>query len=108
MRHNSRWILTGLFLLTLTGCGSLFLVEGTSAVISGKTVSDHAVSILSGKDCSGTRTQRGQTYCVEDELVINQSSLYCYRTLGGVTCYDQPDQRRSADQRVGKIVATPQ
>lgn len=76
-------------------------VEAVSLMGSDKTLVDHAVSYGSGKDCSTLRRERGQTYCLEDQAVI-RPNLYCYRDLGGVTCYDRPDASNTGKQRVDR------
>lgn len=81
--------------------GTFTAIEGISLINSDKTVLDHAISVGSGKDCSTLRKQKGLTYCVEDTPVAQQQ-LYCYRDLGGVTCYDKPAPNRSSQQRVDR------
>lgn len=85
----------------LSGCGGLFVAEGASTVVSGKTVSDHVISLASGKDCSIVRTEKGLTYCVEDEAVVNQDRYFCYRTLADVTCYTSAHPSHTQDTRLG-------
>jgi hypothetical protein len=85
--------------LPLAACDSLALYEGGSAVVTGKSLSDQAISLASGKNCSTTRISQGLTYCVEDEAVPVQN-LYCYRTLGEITCYDRPEYG-DRQQKVG-------
>ena len=75
--------------------------EAVSLMGSEKTLVDHAVSIGSGKDCSTVRKERGLTYCVEDMPQIRQN-IFCYRDLGGVTCYDRPDPHASGKQQVDR------
>ena len=81
----------------LAGCaGSGFVpgaaqLEGVSTVVTQKPLTDHVVSFFSGKNCSTIRREKGQTYCEEDELQPGAPKVYCYRALGGVTCYDRPD-----------------
>ena len=84
--------------LPLAACDSLFMVEGGTAVVTGKRLSDQAISLASGKNCSVNRISQGLTYCVEDEAVPAQN-LYCYRTLGEVSCYNRPDDRQ---QKLGE------
>lgn len=87
--------------LSVTGCGTIVALEGASIVASDKAASDHLISWLSGKDCSVVRADRGLTYCAEDEVTI-VPQVYCYKTLGSVSCYDRPDPRRSPDQLMGQ------
>ena len=77
----------------LGGCSAIpgyAQVEGLFVVGTDKTMEDHVVSLVSGKNCSLIRTEKDQTYCEEDEPVIKQN-IFCYRTLATVTCYDRPD-----------------
>ena len=84
-------------LLLLAGCaGSGFVpgaaqIEGVSVIATQRPFTDHVVSFFSGKNCSTIRREKGQTYCEEDELQSGAPKVYCYRALGGVTCYDRPD-----------------
>ncbi len=87
-------------ILPLTACDSLFLVEGGTAFVTGKRLSDQAISLASGKDCAVNRITQGLTYCVEDEARPAQN-IYCYRTLADVVCYDRP-QYGERQQKVGE------
>ncbi len=78
----------------LAGCGAipgLAQIEGATVVATEKPLSDHLMSFLSGKNCSVIRREKGQTYCEEDELRSAAPKVYCYRSIGGVNCYDRPD-----------------
>ncbi len=94
----TRFVLWSLLLFSLSGCYGIFAAEGISSAVSGKTVSDHVVSYMSGKECLSTRTADGLTYCVEDEVQHVEPTLYCYKTLANVSCYTTPDPSRSPDQ----------
>lgn len=87
--------------LAVAGCdaGTFMAASGASLMGSDKTIVDHAISVGSGKDCSILRTERGLTYCKEDMPKVRQN-LYCYRDLGGVTCYDKPNPNNDFQQRV--------
>jgi len=71
------------------GCAEFLGVEGVSVMATEKTLGDHIVSYSSGKDCSTLRKDRGLTYCKEDEK-IPPMNVFCYNTLGEVTCYREP------------------
>ncbi len=89
--------------LLVVGCDTVptyTMVDGAVVVATDKTISDHVISLASGKDCSLVRVERGMTYCEEDE-VIPRPEVYCYRELGAVTCYDKPDLRRGDRGRLG-------
>lgn len=75
-------------------------VEGTTAIITGKPLSDYVVSFASGKNCSTVRTNSGRTYCEEDEVNATPK-VWCYRTIGRVSCYDRPDPHDGKQRKVG-------
>ncbi len=67
--------------LLLAGCG-------TAAV----AIVDEKVSKWTASDCSANRFFTGGPYCREAPVEPGpQPALYCYRTLGTVDCYSQPD-----------------
>ncbi len=90
--------------LAVGGCVGNFptfaAAQGASAISTGKTVTDMVLSYASGKNCSTKRQEMGLTYCEEDEKNPTPN-VYCYRTLGRVTCYAQPDPHRDGRSRVG-------
>lgn len=95
-------VISGVLFL-LGACGAvpqLAGIEAVGTVTTGKPFSDHLWSLYTGKDCSSIRVYNGQTYCQEDEIVP-QPVLFCYRTLGTVTCYDRPDPHKGRYQKVG-------
>lgn len=84
-------------LLLLTGCGltpeawvTLFggVGIGTVAVL-GKTPIDVAFSTVTGRDCSGVRLEKGQSYCRREEPPP-QPPPFCTRSLGVVNCWQDP------------------
>lgn len=86
--------------ISLSGC---FAALGAGTVVaSKKTPIDHVVSLFTGKDCSIVRKNRGDTYCVEDEVAA-PVSVYCYPTLGEATCYASPDPYPGGQRRLGSI-----
>jgi hypothetical protein len=48
-------------LMLLDACAGYGVAEGVSIISTEKSLSDHAVSIYSGKDCSTIRLERGDT-----------------------------------------------
>lgn len=78
---------------------ALLAVEGTSVILTDKTIGDHIISHYSGKNCSSVRLEQGRTYCVEDEA-NPVADVYCYRTLGSITCYKHPDPSQDLSARV--------
>lgn len=84
------------------GCGAAI---GAGAIAAtGKNPVDHLYSLASGKDCSLVRKQRGLTYCVEDEVVI-ETAVHCYPTLGEATCYRTADPYPGAQRETGGSLA---
>jgi hypothetical protein len=81
-------------LLWVSACGmdpSVVMTGGSiiSLIHTDKTLTDH------------------EPYCQDppamtpaEQLAITSASLYCYRTLGGVSCYDRPDYTASNQTRV--------
>jgi len=98
-------------MLVLAGCapplGSAALpglaqFDVATVIASDKTMFDHLVSASSGKNCSSVRIEKGLHYCEEDEPQAVKRNLYCYPSLGRVTCYDRPDPYRNNHQRLGE------
>ena len=94
--------------IALGGCGPMAMsgvpllgqADALTVVGTDKTIVDHFVSISSGKNCSTVRREQGLHYCEEDELEA-KPRIFCYNTLGRVTCYDRPDPHANGAQRVG-------
>jgi len=78
------------------------IVNTGVTMASDKTIGDHLVSFQSGKDCSTVRVEQGRTYCKEDEP-NPIPDVHCYRTIGDVTCYSEPDPQRHLDDRIGNL-----
>jgi len=82
--------------LALGGCALAApygALEAGSLMATDKGLSDHAVSLVSGKNCSVLNKQQGRAYCDEDQQGPSYKDMYCYKSLGKVTCYDRPDAR---------------
>lgn len=84
---------------------SIAVIEGGSIVATEKAVEDHIFSAYSGKDCSAVRVEKGETYCKEDEPNPT-AGIHCYRTLGDITCYSQPDPSYQEHRKVGSPQTT--
>lgn len=77
------------------------IVDTVSLINTDKTVIDHVAGVMSGQDCSTLRSMDGGHYCQPHyENVPVVPPLYCYRTLGEVTCYDRPSNN-AGDKLVG-------
>ena len=74
-----------------------------SVVYTDKTLVDHAASWTTGEDCSSIALSDNQDYCRSEEVPVEPAALaqtYCYRSLGSIVCYDQPDPLASEQMRV--------
>ncbi|MGB0681803.1 MAG: hypothetical protein ACPGOV_03815 [Magnetovibrionaceae bacterium] len=85
-----RLLVISMALVALAAC--VPLASGTTIVATDKTIVDHVVSLASRKDCSIVRVEKDLTYCKEDEIDPNPK-MFCYQTLGTVTCYSEEDSR---------------
>jgi len=76
-----------------------------------KTVGDHVATWAFDEDCSTLALSNGEAYCrpfvteeeraaAEAEAAARLAGTYCYRTLGAVTCYREPDEMASGMARV--------
>jgi hypothetical protein len=91
----------------LPAAGIAATVEGVSLNASGKTVSDHLVSAITGDDCSVLRYTKNGKYCLSDaEIAAEQARLHrpyegtCYKVRGNVACYDQADAEHTSETTV--------
>jgi hypothetical protein len=87
-------------LLALAACNEISIFGTASVVSTDKTLTDHAVSYLSGKDCYTVRKETGRSYCKEDERNPTPT-VHCYRNLGGVSCYDEQNPYGDRRKEVG-------
>ena len=66
---------------------------GVDAVVAipvfGRTTTDLAVSLISGRDCSVVRLEQGARYCKPREGPPLPAP-FCTRSLGGVDCWASP------------------
>lgn len=91
---------------------SFVLLDGISVINTQKTLDDHVVSLITGKDCSTVRASEGERYC-EDEPEVRPTlvrTTYCYKSLAQVSCYDHPfdrDATRLTGTRVDDIPLNP-
>jgi hypothetical protein len=117
MRRTIRTALTApLLLLGLAACdpASQAMMAGASLVSfvhTDKTIGDHVATWAFDQDCSTLTLANGEGYCrdhvTEEELAAREAearaelaATYCYRTLGAISCYRQPDELASSAARV--------
>jgi hypothetical protein len=100
--------------LVLAGCESAGPVGAGLAVVNiatvttiGRTLPDAAVSLVTGRDCSAVRLDRGQSYCRAEEPPPAPPP-YCTRSLGRVDCWRSPPFATPAQPGVadGRAVLT--
>jgi len=82
-----------------------------SFVHTDKTIGDHVATWAFDQDCSMHTLANGEGYCndfvteeeiraAEAEAAARLDHTYCYRTLGAIDCYRQPDDMASSTARV--------
>ncbi len=83
-------------------------IEGATMIGTGKSITDHIFSFSTGKNCSTLRKNTGRHYCEEDEVTVPEE-VFCYNTLGDVTCYGQPAPHGEQTKPIGQVpVGAPQ
>jgi hypothetical protein len=104
-------------LLLLSACGgevglALLGASAVSFATTDKFLADHAVSYATDEECSALQMEQTGEYCRTPEEIAEaqaaeearraagESDLYCYRTLGDITCYQDQDYQASLAQRV--------
>ncbi len=109
------------FFLAPTLVIGLAACDPATAVIAGgslvslahtdKTLGDHVVTWAFDQDCSLLNASNGEPYCQrfetdeerlakEAEAAAQRAQTYCYRTLGAISCYREPDNMASSQARV--------
>ena len=86
-----------LIVLALAGCGAadnLAMTVGTVVTVGSvaaiqRTPLDALYSVITGRDCSVVRLDRGETYCRAVEPAP-EPPPFCTRNLGTVTCWADP------------------
>ena len=86
-------IIAGLMLLTGCEVASTAMLAKASTVAFASTdrfLSDHILSMATGEDCSlGNALDDGHA-CRPHYVAPEAVPIYCYPTIGAVTCYQQP------------------
>ncbi len=74
------------------------LVDGISLINTQKTLEDHAISLITGMDCSTVRASQGDHYCLEPPKAtpVYIRTSYCYKSIAKVSCYDRPVETDTA------------
>lgn len=116
LKRGFAWALLGGLALLLGGCAAAEVVppvalaatvEGISLNQSGKTASDHIVSLITGEDCSVLRYTKTGKYCLTAAEIARQNAMLhrpyegtCYRLRSGVTCYTEADATHTSETDV--------
>ncbi len=87
-----------LSMLLLAGCGAAtapgvnFAAAASLATVPalGRTAPDALISLVSGRDCSLVRMEKGQSYC-RPEPPPWEEPPFCTRSLGVVECWRNPE-----------------
>ena len=81
--------------LALAACGTETLAVASMATIinTDKLPSDYIAELTTGQDCNTIRASRdgGQVCRDPNAGQVYERPVYCYRTLGQITCYDKPE-----------------
>lgn len=94
---------------TLSACtdpASLALggVSAVSFVQSGKTLTDHAMSLATDQDCSIRHSLSGKAWCLPVSTPrpaydqAEAGDLHCYRSIGTMTCYRHKNPHDTASR----------
>ena len=86
--------------LILSGCESNALITPATALMASgavviaedKTPTDLIASAITGLDCDTVRKSRDKgPLCRPEKQEIIEKPVYCYRTLGEINCFNEPD-----------------
>lgn len=106
-RRTENGLLFGVVLVVLAACGSssLLVLSGSMAnfIQTDKLPTDYVAEWASGKECRTLAAMKdGGPLCRKsfEPPKVYEKPVYCYRTLGRITCYDEPDPYGTSTQRV--------
>ncbi len=66
-----------------------------------KLPQDHLASWVTGRNCSIISYEKDGVYCQDPPQRVDDRSVYCTRTIGGVECHQRPDRYYAGDQILG-------
>lgn len=112
--HSNRYQASGFIALALalslglSGCGSelatpagLFIASTTIIINEDKTPTDLVAGAVTGLDCDTIRKSRDKgPLCRAPREEIIEAPVFCYRTLGKIDCFREPDPYGYAQQQV--------
>jgi hypothetical protein len=81
-------------------------LEVLSVINTHKTMGDHVISWITGKDCSTVRAEREGVYCTDRPgPPPPPQQVYCYSSLARPSCYSQP-YNEGNDRLLGFVPAS--
>ena len=86
------WRVLAMLAIVATGLGSAGCTALATTAID---QIDQAISTAARTDCELVRVIQGEDICHAPELAV-QPTVYCYRSLGDVVCYDERQPRGNA------------
>jgi len=103
-----RLMMAGLGLMILAGCEPLIAAASVPVAAGAATLpqtkklpTDHALSSVTGLDCSVINYEKTGTYCPPYPRPVDRSKLTCIKTLGDVECHQQPDLYANGERTLG-------
>ena len=102
VRCGLRLAVCGVVLVSLSSCATSAAVLGIAYTVqTNRLPTDALASAILDKDCSLIRQEEeGGAWCrdkgAERDRGASQPPVWCYRSLGEVSCYDRPLLEESA------------
>ncbi|MEQ9487549.1 MAG: hypothetical protein RIM72_01000 [Alphaproteobacteria bacterium] len=88
----------GLSLAACSGVSAPLIALGgatATTINTDKLPTDHIADYITGQDCNSVRQSRdGGPLCRPYEMGVIEEPRYCYKSLGTITCYTEPDPYR--------------
>lgn len=106
MTKRIRYLVLLLAPLNLSACvdpASLALSGASvvTAVDSGKTITDHAMSFATGEDCSFLHSFSGDPWCMpEVGEAPGPRNEVCYQSIANITCYPVGNPHETESRRI--------
>ena len=72
-------------------------IAATGATVLGVATVDAIASRHTEKDCSVLNLLDGDPYCRSTTVPNGRPPVHCFKTLGGVDCYAEPDPSKLAE-----------
>ncbi len=94
-----------MFWAAACGTGSVYLITAqlASFITTDKLPFDYIAELASGKECRSVVAMRdGGPMCRDsfDEPRFYEKPIYCYRTIGTITCYSERDPFKTNSEHI--------